>query len=80
MEVPVVMPPMGDAAGELIVSKWFKSPGEPITRGEYLFEVSTDKVEVAVEALAGGTLSRVAVPEGHQAEEGQVIAYIERDD
>jgi hypothetical protein len=25
MEVPVVMPPMGDAAGELVMSRWFKT-------------------------------------------------------
>lgn len=77
MEIPVVMPPMGDAAGELIVSRWFKSPGEPVTKGEQLFEVGTDKVEIAVEALANGTLSRVVIPDGQEAEEGQVIGYID---
>lgn len=79
MEVPVVMPPMGDAAGELIVNRWLKSPGDPLAKGDQLFEVATDKVEVAVEALAGGTLSRIVVQEGQQAEEGQVIAYIDED-
>ena len=76
MDVPVVMPPMGDAAGELVLHQWFKAPGDPVRKGEPLFEVATDKVEVSVEALDSGTLAQVLLPEGDSAEEGQTIAYI----
>jgi pyruvate/2-oxoglutarate dehydrogenase complex dihydrolipoamide acyltransferase (E2) component len=77
MEEPVVMPPMGDAAGELVLNQWFKAPGDTINRGEPLFEVATDKVEVAVEALSTGTVTRLLVAEGEAAEAGQTIAYID---
>ena len=77
METPVVMPPMGDAAGDLVLSRWFKQPGESVTKGEPLFEVATDKVEVAVEALESGVISQVLIAEGDAADEGQTIAYIE---
>lgn len=77
MEVPVVMPPMGDAAGELVLNRWYKAPGDPVAKGEPLFEVATDKVEVDVEALDAGTLSTRLLAEGQSAEAGQAIAYIE---
>lgn len=79
MDTPVVMPPMGDAAGDLVLSRWFKAPGDHVTKGEPLFEVATDKVEVAVEALDSGVLTQLLVAEGESAEEGQTIAYIEAD-
>lgn len=71
------MPPMGDAAGELVLSQWHKSAGDRVTKGEPLFEVSTDKVEVHVEALDSGVLAEVLLGEGESAEEGQTIAYID---
>jgi pyruvate dehydrogenase E2 component (dihydrolipoyllysine-residue acetyltransferase) len=79
MDVPVVMPPMGDAAGELVLSKWFKTAGEQVTKGEPFFEVATDKVEVAVEALDSGTVTQILLAQGGSAEEGQTIAYIDTD-
>jgi pyruvate/2-oxoglutarate dehydrogenase complex dihydrolipoamide acyltransferase (E2) component len=77
VDTPVVMPPMGDAAGDLVLSRWFKAAGDQVTKGEPLFEVATDKVEVAVEALDSGVLTQLLVAEGESAEEGQTIAYIE---
>ncbi len=77
MTLPVVMPPMGDAAGELVLNRWFKRPGDPVAKGELLFEVATDKVEVAVEALDSGVIAELLLAEGESAEEGQTIAFIE---
>lgn len=73
----VIMPPMGDAAGELVLSAWHKRPGESVTAGEPLFEVATEKVTIPVEALVSGVLSRILLEEGASAEEGEPIAYIE---
>lgn len=79
MELVVVMPPMGDAAGELVLNRWFKQPGDRVEKGEPLFEVATEKVNVAVEALYSGTVTRVVLAEGESAEEGAAIAYIENE-
>lgn len=73
----VVMPPMGDAPGELVLTAWLKRPGEPIAKGEPLFEVQTDKVNVSVEALVSGTVARLVLAEGASAEAGTPIAYID---
>jgi pyruvate/2-oxoglutarate dehydrogenase complex dihydrolipoamide acyltransferase (E2) component len=75
-EIDVVMPPLGDAAGEQVVSAWLRSVGDQVTKGEDLFQVETDKVEVTVEALDSGTLGRILTGEGETAEIGQVIAVL----
>lgn len=77
MELAVVMPPLGDAPGDLVLSRWFKSPGDHVVKGEPLFEVATDKVNVAVESLYTGTLTRLLLAEGESAAEGATIAWIQ---
>lgn len=79
MEVAVVMPPMGDAPGDLVLSRWHKRPGDAVAKGELLFEVATEKADVAVESLYNGTLTRLLLAEGESAAEGDTIAYIQSD-
>lgn len=78
-DIEVVMPPLGDAAGALVVSAWHKAVGERVTKGQDLFQVATDKAEVNVEALDSGILGRVLVAEGEAADAGQVIAFLATD-
>ena len=77
MEVAVVMPPMGDAAGDLVLALWHKAPGDRVEKGEPLFDVATDKVDMSVESLYAGTLTRIVCAEGQSAVEGETIAYID---
>jgi len=53
--------------------------GERVTKGEDLFQVATDKVEVNVEALDSGILGRILVADGEAADAGQVIAFLASD-
>lgn len=76
-EHTVVMPPMGDAPGELVLTGWLKRPGDHVDKGEPLFEVQTEKVNVSVEALVSGTVARLLVAEGASASEGEPIAVID---
>src|SRR5438270_649722 len=46
------------------IVKWLKSEGEPVKKGEALYEVDTDKVTQEVEAEADGVLLKIAVQEG----------------
>lgn len=39
------------------VNAWLKQPGERVQKGEMLFTVSTDKVDMEVESTASGFLS-----------------------
>src|SRR4051794_19048724 len=46
------------------IVRWLKSEGEPVEKGEPLFELDTDKVTQEVEAETNGVLLRIAVAEG----------------
>jgi pyruvate dehydrogenase E2 component (dihydrolipoamide acetyltransferase) len=58
------------------VVRWLKAEGSPVTKGEPLLEVETDKVTVEVEAPGSGILSRIMAPAGTEAPVGQVIAVL----
>src|SRR3954471_3437366 len=57
------------------VTRWLKSEGDQVAKGEPLFEVDTDKVTQEVESDFSGVLLRIALQEG-EAPVGQTIAYI----
>jgi len=57
------------------IVKWLKSEGEPVEKGEPLYELDTDKVTQEVEAEASGVLLRIAVS-GGEVPVGQTIAFI----
>src|SRR5579862_5911491 len=57
------------------IVRWLKAEGEPVTKGEPLFELDTDKVTQEVEAEAAGVLLKIAVAEG-EVPVGQTVAFI----
>jgi pyruvate/2-oxoglutarate dehydrogenase complex dihydrolipoamide acyltransferase (E2) component len=76
MVTRVVMPPLGDTDAEAVVARWYKAEGEPVTKGEPLFEVETGKVSLDIEALGSGVLRRIVVAAGGEADVGDLLAYI----
>jgi pyruvate dehydrogenase E2 component (dihydrolipoamide acetyltransferase) len=60
-------------AGTIV--RWLKSEGEPVEKGEPLYELDTDKVTQEVEAEASGVLLRIAVAQG-EVPVGETIAFI----
>src|SRR5213593_1105083 len=52
--VDVLMPQMGESIAEGTLSKWLKKVGDPVTRDEPLFEISTDNVDAAIPAAGAG--------------------------
>jgi pyruvate dehydrogenase E2 component (dihydrolipoamide acetyltransferase) len=57
------------------IVKWLKSEGEPVEKGEPLYELDTDKVTQEVEAEASGVLLKIAIAEG-EVEVGKTIGFI----
>jgi pyruvate dehydrogenase E2 component (dihydrolipoamide acetyltransferase) len=57
------------------IVKWLKAEGEPVEKGEPLYELDTDKVTQEVEAEASGVLLKIAIPEG-EVEVGRTIGFI----
>ena len=71
-------------AGTIV--KWLKSEGEPVEKGEPLYELDTDKVTQEVESDFAGTLLKIAIAEGEVAvgktigvigEEGEEVSIAE---
>src|SRR6516165_140770 len=75
MAAEVKVPRLGQGMDAGTVVKWLKSEGEPVEKGEPLFELDTDKVTQEVEAEASGVLLRIAVAEG-EVPVGETIAFI----
>jgi pyruvate dehydrogenase E2 component (dihydrolipoamide acetyltransferase) len=72
----VMMPQLGETVADGTVTKWLKNVGDMVTKGEPLFEVSTDKVDTEIPALADGILSKILVAEGETVDVGTVLAVI----
>jgi pyruvate/2-oxoglutarate dehydrogenase complex dihydrolipoamide acyltransferase (E2) component len=64
MAVAVTIPKATLSLEEASVIAWRKAPGDPVEKGETLFEMETDKVVVEVPAPAAGYLLRIDVAEG----------------
>jgi 2-oxoglutarate dehydrogenase E2 component (dihydrolipoamide succinyltransferase) len=75
-ETKVIMPQMGESIFEGTLTKWLKKEGEPVTRDEPLFEISTDKVDSEIPAPASGVLQKILVQEGQTVEINTVVALI----
>ena len=72
----IVMPNAGQTTDRLTVTRWLKSVGDLVTRGDVLLEVETDKATLQVESFAAGILLKICVCEGDSAFVGDVLAYI----
>ncbi len=71
-----VMPQLGLDMKEGTVQRWLKQEGDPVSRGEVIVEIETEKATVEVEAPASGVLRKIVVPEGDTVPVGQLIAVI----
>src|SRR5690242_21897513 len=71
----VKLPRLGQGMESGTIVKWLKSEGEPVQKGEALYELDTDKVTQEVEAEASGVLLKIAVSEG-EVPVGQTIGFI----
>src|SRR5919198_1030172 len=75
MATEIKLPRLGQGMESGTIVRWLKSEGEPVEKGEPLYELDTDKVTQEVEADASGVLLRIAVQEG-EVEVGKTIAVI----
>jgi pyruvate dehydrogenase E2 component (dihydrolipoamide acetyltransferase) len=75
MASEVKLPRLGQGMEAGTVTKWLKSEGETVAKGDPLFEIDTDKVTQEVESDYDGVLLKIALPEG-EAPVGQTIAWI----
>jgi pyruvate dehydrogenase E2 component (dihydrolipoyllysine-residue acetyltransferase) len=72
----VIMPALGVAQEKGTLLNWLKVEGQPVTKGEPLMEVETDKATVEIEAPASGILTNVTASVGDEVPVGNRIAVI----
>lgn len=76
MATEVVMPKWGLTMKAGKVSRWFKSEGDRVKKGDALFEVETDKITNAVESPGDGVLFQIVVPAGETVAVKTVVAVL----
>ncbi|NIA20907.1 MAG: hypothetical protein GWP05_02815 [Anaerolineaceae bacterium] len=80
-EFKVTLPSLGEEAGDSAqVSFWYVDPGDPVTEGDNLLQMLTDKATFDVPSPAAGTIKQHSFGEGDQVEVGQVICILETSD
>ncbi|HEX9046549.1 MAG TPA: dihydrolipoamide acetyltransferase family protein [Verrucomicrobiae bacterium] len=72
----IEMPKLSDTMTEGTVVKWRKALGEPISIGDVIAEIETDKAVMELEAFDDGTLQEIYINEGGKARIGQKLALL----
>jgi pyruvate dehydrogenase E2 component (dihydrolipoamide acetyltransferase) len=75
MATEVKLPRLGQGMESGTIVKWLKSEGEPVSKGDPLYELDTDKVTQEVEAETSGVLLKIAIESG-EVEVGKTIGVI----
>jgi D-3-phosphoglycerate dehydrogenase len=70
------MPQLGMTMTEGSVVQWLKNPGDAVEKGEFLFIVQTDKVDMEIESPCSGTVAEILVELGQTVPVGTVIGRI----
>ncbi|MBK8534009.1 MAG: 2-oxoglutarate dehydrogenase complex dihydrolipoyllysine-residue succinyltransferase [Candidatus Competibacteraceae bacterium] len=77
MTVEVKVPTLPESVADGTLVNWKKKPGDPVTRGENLVDLETDKVVLDIPAPADGVLGPILRQEGETVTTGEVIATLE---
>jgi len=72
----VTIPALGMAMTEAVLIRWYKQPGDPVTAGDVLAEIETDKSVVELESPAAGTLGPHLAAEGDAVPIGEAVVRI----
>lgn len=76
MAVEVLMPKLGMAMKEGIITSWNIKAGDHVAKGELIASINSEKIETEIEAPADGTVIDIAVSEDEGVPPGTVICYI----
>jgi pyruvate dehydrogenase E2 component (dihydrolipoamide acetyltransferase) len=76
MPVEIVMPKLGLTMTEGLIVEWRKKEGDPVTKGDILFVLETEKVTYEVEAPEDGTIGKILVKEQETVPVGAIVAYL----
>jgi pyruvate dehydrogenase E2 component (dihydrolipoamide acetyltransferase) len=76
MPAEITMPKLGLTMESGTIVRWLKAPGDRITAGDPLLEVSTDKINYEVESPVAGTLAERIGKDGDEFACGALIGLV----
>jgi pyruvate dehydrogenase E2 component (dihydrolipoamide acetyltransferase) len=76
MAESITMPKLGFDMREGVLVRWVKNEGEPISKGDILAEIETDKATVEVESQAAGVVRKLLASQGDVVPVGAVMAIV----
>lgn len=76
MAFEIIMPKAGIDMSEGQIVKWLKKEGDPVTEGEIILEIMTDKTSMEIEAEKSGVLLKIVHYDGETVPVTTVIGYI----
>ncbi|MGF1545872.1 MAG: 2-oxoglutarate dehydrogenase complex dihydrolipoyllysine-residue succinyltransferase [Thiotrichales bacterium] len=77
MSTPVTTPQLPESVTDATIVAWHKRPGDPLTVGENLVDLETDKVVLEVPAPITGVLQEILQPVGSVVKPEDLLARIE---
>lgn len=77
MTVEIKVADFPESVTDGTIVAWHKKPGDPVSRGENLVDIETDKVVFETPATQDGVLTEIASDEGDIVVSGQVIGKME---
>jgi len=72
------MPQLGNGVETAVIQEWLVGAGEPVSEGEPVVVVETDKATSDLESPVTGTLAAVLAQDGAEVEVGEPIAEFDR--
>jgi len=72
----VSIPKLGMNMEEAVLVRWLVPEGAPVTSGQPILEIETDKATVEVEAPGNGILGRIVRREGETVPINTVVAVV----
>lgn len=76
MALDVLLPQLGLTMTEGTIQEWKKKVGDPVKKGEVIFNVENDKATIDVEAQTDGVLAQIVVGEKVTVPTGTLVAVI----
>ena len=77
MTIELKIPKTGMGIAEGTLTKWRKTEGDAIHKGEVLADIETAKAIEEVESPIAGVLKKILLAEGDSADIGAVIAILD---
>jgi pyruvate dehydrogenase E2 component (dihydrolipoamide acetyltransferase) len=73
---PITMPKLGQSEEVGTLVRWRKKVGDPVAKGDILFEIETDKALLEVESFFEGTLVKTVVQEGTTVPINTTVGFV----